>query len=71
MTRVRIRLFVDLDSRAFEENGPMTEFAAILRTISDQAEQDGLLGWMVIQDANSEICGELQVETRAEDKEED
>ena len=41
----------------------MGELAAILRTLADQAETDGFLGWMVVDDKDNVTVGELQIET--------
>lgn len=58
----RFRLFIDMTSPAFQES-PMGELAAILRTLADQAETDGFLGWMVVDDKDNVTVGELQIET--------
>ena len=64
----RFRLFIDMTTPAFGEE-PMAELGAILRTLAQQAEDDGFLGWMVIQDRDSMIVGELQIETLANEGE--
>ncbi|MGQ0565625.1 MAG: hypothetical protein ACT4OK_11210 [Gemmobacter sp.] len=63
----RIRLTIDMNTPALAGDEPMTELATVLRNLANIAEQDGLLGWMEIEDSNRSICGELHIETIEED----
>jgi hypothetical protein len=56
----RITIWFDTENDAFADE-PMSEVARILRKLADIAEQDGLPGWLALQDSNGNSIGEVTV----------
>ena len=57
----RITITIETGNAAFEDNGPMTEFARILRHIASRCEEYGDPQAIKPIDANGNTCGRITV----------